>query len=180
MLLLQKMSTVNEVLKQIHNIMESLQLDKIFCVFDQAVYAKAAEIVWKHDKFKNIIIGLGLFHIICNLLSIFGKRFQDAGLRDLCAEYGVIAEGFVAGVMDGRNYNHAIRLHKFVYEALMRLAWKDFLPWLKFKHAGEVHHFNKAMKSIASLQNGVSQVVFQELLECELAAVSNLPALHQK
>ena len=80
---------------------------------------------------------------------------------------GVIAEGSVAGVMDGRKYNRAIRLHKLVYEALMRHAWKGFLPWLELKHAGEVHHFNKAMKSIASLQDGVSQAVFQELLECE-------------
>ena len=82
--------------------MESLQLDKIVCVFGQALYAKAAEIVWKHDKFKNIIIRVGLFHNICNLLSIIGKRFQDAGLRDLCVESGVIAERSVAGVMDGR------------------------------------------------------------------------------
>ena len=49
----------------------------------------------------------------------------------------------------------------------MSLAWKGFLPWLELKHAGEVHHSNKAMKSIASLQDDVSQAVFQELLECE-------------
>ena len=49
----------------------------------------------------------------------------------------------------------------------MRLSWKGFLPWLELKHAGGVHHFNKAMKSIACLQDGVSQAVFQELLECE-------------
>ena len=110
---------------------------------------------------------IGLFDTICNLLSIIGKRFQDAGLRDLCVESGVIAEGSVTGVMDGRKYNHAIRLHKLVYEALMRLAWKGFLPWLELKHAGEFHHFNKAMKSIANLQDGVSQAVFLELLECE-------------
>ena len=79
---------------------------------------------------------MGLFHTTCNLLSIIGKRFQDAGLRDLCVESGVIAEGSVAaGVMDGCKYNRAIRLHKLVYEALMRLAWKGFLPWLELKHA---------------------------------------------
>ena len=36
---------------------------------------------------------MGVFHIICNLLSVLGKRFQDAGLRDLCVASGVIAEG---------------------------------------------------------------------------------------
>ena len=111
---------------------------------------------------------MGVFHTICNLLSIIGKRFQDAGLRDLCVESGVIAEGSVAaGVMDGLKYNHAIRLHKFVYEALVGLSWKGFLPWLELKHAGEAHYFKKAMKSIASLQDVVPQAVFHELLECE-------------
>ena len=86
------MLTVNEVLTQTLNIMETLELKEIVCVFDQALYAKAAEITWKHDdKFKNIILRMGAFHTICNLLSTIGKRFQDAGLRDLCVEAGVIA-----------------------------------------------------------------------------------------
>ena len=89
--------------------MESLPLDNIVCVFDQALYAKAAEIVWKHDKFKNIIIRMELFHTICNLLSIIGKRFQDAGLQDLCIKSGVTAEGSVAGVMGGHKYSLYMR-----------------------------------------------------------------------
>ena len=85
------MLTVNEVLTQTLNIMKTLELKEIVCVFDQALYAKAAEITWKHDdKFKNIILRMGAFHTICNLSTI-GKRFQDAGLRDLCVEAGVIA-----------------------------------------------------------------------------------------
>ena len=87
-----KMSTVNEVLNQRLHIMESLQLSKIVCVFDQALYAKAIE--WKHsDKLKNVILRMGIFHTInCNLLSIIGKRFQDAGLRDLSVESSVIVK----------------------------------------------------------------------------------------
>ena len=63
-------------------------------VFDQALYAKAVEVTWKHpDKFKTtIIIRPGVFHTICTLLAIVGKRFQDAGLRDLCIESGVTAD----------------------------------------------------------------------------------------
>lgn len=41
------MSTVNEVLTQALKIKESLDLREIVCVFDQALYAKAAEIAWK-------------------------------------------------------------------------------------------------------------------------------------
>ena len=33
---------------------------------------------------------------------------QDAGLRGVTIESGVIAEGSVSGVLEGRTYNHAI------------------------------------------------------------------------
>ena len=58
------------------------------------------------------------------LLSIIGKRFQNGGFRDLCVESGVIVEGSVAEVLDGRRYNRGVRLHKIMHEALMRLALK--------------------------------------------------------
>ena len=35
---------------------------------------------------------MGAFHTMCTLLSVIGKRFQDAGLKDLCIESGVVAE----------------------------------------------------------------------------------------
>ena len=67
---------------------------------------------------------MGVFHTACTLLSTIGNRFQDAGLRDLCVESGVIAEGSVAGVLDGRRNNRGVRLHNIMHEAFMRLAWQ--------------------------------------------------------
>ena len=91
------MSTVNKVLTQALKIKESLGLKEIVCVFDQALYAKAADITWKHpDKFQPIVLRMGMmFHMSCNFLGIIGKRFLDAGLRDLAVESEVIAEGSV-------------------------------------------------------------------------------------
>ena len=56
------------------------------------------------------MLRMGVFYTACTLLSIIGKRFQDAGSRDLCVESGAIAEGSVAGVLDGRRYNRGVRL----------------------------------------------------------------------
>ena len=65
-------------------------------VFDQVIYAKATEIKWKRDElFRHIVIRKGAFHIISLLLGINGKRFQDAGFRNLCIEPQVIAGNFV-------------------------------------------------------------------------------------
>lgn len=93
------MSTVNEVLNQSLSIMQDLSLKEIVCVCDQALYVKAAEITWKHhNKFQNIK-AWGIPHHLHTDGNI-GKCFQDAGLRDLSIESGVVAEGSVSGVMD--------------------------------------------------------------------------------
>ena len=128
------MSTVHEILVRSQKIREAHELKSIVLVFDQALYAKATEIAWKHpDKFADIVIRMGVFHTVCTLLSIMGKRFQDAGLRDVCIESGVIAEGSVTGVLEGRRYNRAVRFHKLMYEALQRLIWKGFQTWVEVK-----------------------------------------------
>ena len=50
-------------------------------MFDQALYAKALEVAWKHqDKFGCIILRMGVFHTTCTLLAVVVKRFGDAGL----------------------------------------------------------------------------------------------------
>lgn len=86
---------------------------------------KATEIVWKHpDHFSDIVLRMGVFHTVCTLLSIVGKRFQDAGFRDIGIESGAIAEGSVTGVLQGHDHNRAVRFHKLMYEALQRLIWK--------------------------------------------------------
>ena len=146
------MSTVNEILNQSVTIAKSLEVNEIVCVFDQALYAKAAEIIRKNsEKFSLVIIRLGVFHTICTLLATIGKRFQDAGLRDLCIESGVIAEGSVSGVMEGHKYNRAIRLHKLVYESLMRLAWKGFLSWLQSSQLDHENYIDETYSVINNL-----------------------------
>jgi len=83
--------------------MQSLKLNSITSVFDQAIYC---------NLYKPIVLRLGRFHTVCTLLSIVGKRFQEAGFRDLCIESGVVAEGSVSVLMEGRSYNRGVRFHK--------------------------------------------------------------------
>ena len=99
-------STVNEALNPLLTIMCSLDLTSIIRVFDQAIYAKAFEVKCKeYEKFKPIVLRLGTFHNLGTLISIIGKRFLHAGLKDLFIEAGVVAEGSVSAVLEGRNYN---------------------------------------------------------------------------
>ncbi|KAG1693955.1 A disintegrin and metalloproteinase with thrombospondin motifs adt-1 [Nymphon striatum] len=119
-----ELSTVQELLSRSVFIQQHPSLDKIAVIMDQALYAKAAEVAWKHKlRFESLLLMMGNFHIICNMLSIIGKLFRDAGLRDLAVESGVIAEGSIDKVLDGKQYNRGVRLHKLIYEALMRLVY---------------------------------------------------------
>lgn len=83
------------------------------------------------QTFENIVLRMGTFHTICTFLSIIEKRLEDAGLKDIFVESGVLAEGSVAVVLEGRKYNRAIRVHKLMYEAFMRLSWSGFQTWLE-------------------------------------------------
>ena len=61
------MCTVYEILNQSDIIRKELKLNSIVIVMDQALFAKAAEIVWKQRKrYEKIILRMGAFHKICN------------------------------------------------------------------------------------------------------------------
>lgn len=130
-----EMKTVSEILSKSDEIRKELKLKEIAFVMDQALYAKAAEIKWQHpNTYSFIILRLETFRTICNLMSVIGKRFKDAGLKGLCTESGVIAEGSIQNILTGKMYNRGVRVHKCIYEALMRLAWKQFALWVNEVH----------------------------------------------
>ena len=65
-------------------------LPEIVCVFDQAIYEKATRIICnEHEKYKNIVVRMGEFHMCMNLLGTIGNRFQDAGLKEVAVESGI-------------------------------------------------------------------------------------------
>ena len=157
-----ELSTVNEILCKSEDIRKRLNQKDIVVVLDQALYAKACEVAWKsRELYENIILRLGTFHTICNLLSILGKRFQDVGLRDICIESGILAEGSVSSAVEGKMYNRGVRIHKYIYEALMRLIWKQFLPWLTANHEDK-------LRKLRTLEIKVTDMVDEvDLKQCE-------------
>ena len=162
-----ELSTVFHVLKQSELIRQHLSLNTVVVVMDQALYTKAAEIVWKRkEQFQNIVLRLGTFHTICNVLGIIGKRFKDAGLRDLCIESGIVAEGSLRSVLEGKMYNRAVRTHKCIYEALMRLMWNKFVNWLDAKSEQKENRL-VLLRLITNLTEILDQTSLHLILERE-------------
>ncbi len=106
-----------------------------------------------------------VFHTTCIFMATIGKRFADAGLRDLCVEAGVIADGSISGVIDGQRYNQAVRLHKLLYEAFLRLAWKGFHPWLEQNHHEDLIHLEATLQAVENLCEEISQKTFEGTLK---------------
>ena len=145
------------------------QLDvKVVCVFDQALYAKVTEILWKdEEKMRTIIVRMGAFHTICNFLATIGKRFKDAGLRDVAVESAVIAEGSIEAVLEGRQYTRAVRLHRIIYEALQRLIWKGFYSWIETNHSEDSQRLQETHNEFKDLQKTLTEEQFEHVFKNE-------------
>ena len=57
--------------------------------------------------------------------------------------------------MEGKVYNRAVRIHKYIYEALMRLVWKQFVPWLTVNHADKVGKLRVLQVKVSDMVNEV-------------------------
>ena len=157
-----QMNTILEIVKKTEDIRVELQLPTIVLVADQAVYAKVAEVVWRYkEMYHNIVIRMGDFHTVCHALAVLGKRFQDAGLRDLCIEAGIVAQGSVNSVMEGRMYNRAVRVHKIVYEALMRLLWNQFVEHVMEGHRALLKTLLEQVQVLELDQKNITQILQQ-------------------
>ena len=99
------------------------------------------------------------------VLAIVGKRFQDAGLSDLCIKSGILAGGSVAGVFEGKAYKRVVRVHKCGLEALLCMIWQCFLPWVKDNHPDELEALNQLQDLVVNFHDDVGQAAFESLLQ---------------
>lgn len=111
-----ELPTVYTILQRSLQMADQLGQRDVIIVFDQAIYAKALEIVWQNpQQFQRVVLRMGTFHTVCAFLAAIGKRFSGAGLEDVLIESGIVATGSVSGVLQGKHYNRAIRTHKVKY-----------------------------------------------------------------
>ena len=118
-----EMATVNEVLHLVKVKVDALQLAEVDSVLDHSIYFKALEIISNPVKssLKNAIkLRMGGFHDECIFMPVISKRFLDGGLKDLVIEARSSEDRSTISALSSPHYNKAMRIHKYVYEALMR------------------------------------------------------------
>ena len=67
------------------------------------------------------------------IMTVIGKRFGDAGLKDVLVESGVVGASSVHSVISGKHSNHALQCHKAMFEALFRMVLRSFETFLAKK-----------------------------------------------
>ena len=68
---------------------------------------------------------LGMFCLLMMYLVINGKRFTDAGLRDVLIQSKILAEGSVDRVLEGIMYIRIARCCKWVYKTMNRILFQN-------------------------------------------------------
>ncbi len=162
-----EVSTVYTLLKR--SLIMANELHQFDCpvVCDLAIFSKMMQIIWQRpDEFSRIIPRMGSFHIIGSFLSVIGKRYGDAGLADILTESGVLAAGSVAGVIQGKHYNRAVRMHKLTFEALERLRWSEFGSWLEDHPEHKVPH-KAILEILRDMHEHPCMDSFQQLIDLQ-------------
>ena len=87
-------------------------------MYDQAIHTKAFQIKYKEpDKFSDVFLTMGAFHIILTFLAVIAARFKDAGLRD------IIAKSFVYGALFVKLWRRAQLTRSYPVLAVIRVSF---------------------------------------------------------
>ena len=108
-----------EYLNFILEVMDYLNIPRIFVHADEQVYARILHLIWKHyDRFKTVVPLMGGFHQLRVFQKILYKRHSVIGYQEWYSDAGIIAEGSAPQAFEGRHYFRSMRIHKEGFDAL--------------------------------------------------------------
>jgi hypothetical protein len=81
------------------------------------------------DTFRNHILRLGGFHTLSCYIAGIEKLWGDGGLKDVIVDSSVYAAGTVDRMLNGKEFDRAVRALTLTYEALS-VSWLGaFFRW---------------------------------------------------
>ena len=126
--------------------------EKTVVTCDQAIYDIIKGLVVKHsERYKDVIVRLGGFHIATNFLGSIGFFMKESGIEDILVLSGICGRGTANKVMAGKDFYKMVRYHSFVCEAMFMLKWEAFESWCI--EEGEVEHLSSLASLLERLRN---------------------------
>lgn len=94
---------------------------------DMAIYQIAKDIQLCSTEFPNLILRIGTFHLQKNFLRCLGQYIQGSGLDQIITQSGVYGPTTFQSILEGKQYNRAVRAHKMIYEVYRFLQLIEFV-----------------------------------------------------
>ena len=147
-----KHATVYTALLNFNSILEQLDQNYLPVACDEGVYAIAREIqLVNQEKFKNIVLLLGAFHMAKILLRCLGKYVLGSGVSNVFIECSVFGVNVVQSVLEGKNYVRGVKGMLMLGETMFRLQVKSFLKEHSYEsYASDVEQLLQIHRSISS------------------------------
>lgn len=121
-------ATVLQCLLISKGVSKKINQDSTFVTFNLAMAKIACNIIWQSpDKFKNVIVHLGGFHIVYAYMGATGKIMTGSRFEEILTDSNVCASGLINQVMSGKQYNRAFPVHHLMQDAVNRLVIWAFM-----------------------------------------------------
>ena len=118
---------------------------------DEGVYRIAKELqLLNQQKFANIFLGIGGFHMEKVVISCCGKYLEDSGIDSVLVENEIYGPNNVKSVMDGGNYIRGKRGMSIIAEALQHLQHLQLSAFLK---SADTSRYKILFENILELQS---------------------------
>lgn len=158
-------STVQEVVRISQEASRAVGQNVTFITFDLAVAKMAYALVWQNKVlYDDVVIHLGVFHILCAYLKAIGKMMCGRGFEEIVIDSKICSSGSIERVMSGKHYNRSLRVHKAVLEALEQLLFNAFQ---QHRHIGSLlDKAKEELKDAAHSGNVSCTSPLRELAEC--------------
>ena len=135
--------------------------------FDQPLYWKASEIIANapdNSHLKEIVLLLGCFHTLMNLLGAVGYLMNGTGLKDILQV--IYGENAVQHVLTGKAVQRAIRGHLLVDKCLGQMIVSDLangMPEFAMLLAESEEQFSLLLKEQISLESVITSHIFGQI-----------------
>ena len=126
------MATVFTTMKRCFDMCKAIGQEHGIQTFDRQLYGIAQQVKWEMPRpFCNHILCLGGFHTLSCYIAAVGKIWADDGLKDMLVDSSVYATGTVDHMLNGKQFNRAVRCLTLAYETLCALWLSAFFRWCK-------------------------------------------------
>ena len=163
-----EMKVIYAEIERTEKIRVELGTEFIFIEADQAIYTKVLDAMFKmrndgKDMFDRIIPRMGGFHItICMLRTIY-CIYSKIGFVQILAKTGLGRIGSLKRTLKGGDVNEAIRLHKTLFEALVRTKIGYFDIKLSDENSLTLEAYNKEDINPDSTRTIISQEILPKI-----------------